>query len=90
MSTFNKSVPGNTPQGKEEKTLDNGNGVRRTESAGVEYGLGMREGFDSGTAEASPDQNFKVDPLTGMATERLDPRSAKSVPSKDGKCWMIG
>lgn len=90
MSTFNKSVPGNTPQGKEEKTLSTGDGIRRTETPGVEYGLGMRESFDSGSAEASPDQNFKVDPMTGMATERLDPRMPKAVSGKDGKFWQIG
>lgn len=90
MSTFNKSVPGNTPQGKEEKTLDNGNGVRRTESAGVEYGLGMREGFDSGSAEASPSQDFTVDPTTGFTCERLEPRKGVPVSGKDGKYWVIG
>lgn len=90
MSTFNKSVPGNTPQGKEEKTLNDGNGTRRTESAGVEYGLGMREGFDSGMAEASPAQDFSVDPMTGMACERLEPRKPMSVKGKDGSYWVIG
>lgn len=90
MSTFNKSVPGDAPQGKEEKTLSTGNGVRRTDSAGVEDGLGMREGFNSGSAEASPSTDYSVDPMTGFACERLEPRKPMSVSGKDGKFWVIG
>lgn len=88
MSGFKSSQPKDKFYGSESATLNGGKAVRRKESSGVTSGLSERTDFDA-QAENGP-IDYKVDSLTGNSTERLEPRTGKSVSGKNGSFDLIG
>lgn len=86
--TFEAGTPGGKDEPGPKKTLSYGQGSMRTESAGVEYGLSKRTALNVDDSE--PTYDYKVDSLTGNATERRKPTQddAYSVSEK-GKSFSI-
>lgn len=86
--TFKAGEAGGKDQPGAKKTMSYGQGVMRKESAGVEYGLSAREGFDVDSVE--PTYDYQVDKMTGNATERRKPTQddAYSVSNK-GKSFSV-
>jgi len=85
---FAAGTPGGKDEPGEKKTLSYGQGITRKESAGVEFGLSARENMNVDDSE--PSYDYKVDSLTGNATERRKPTQddAYSVSGK-GKSFSI-
>lgn len=86
--SFKAGKGGDAPEATEKKTLSYNQGIKRTESAGVEYGLNAREGLNVDDSE--PSYDYQKDSLTGNATERRKPTrdDAYSVSGK-GKSFEI-
>lgn len=76
------------PQSKGENTTIHPNKMGDGDSAGVESGLSMKEGFDAQT-EVGPTYNYSQDPMTGNYPERVNPYDQDKTVSSKGKTFMI-
>lgn len=86
--SFSAGSPGGDTEPGAKKTLSYGQGSMRTESAGVEYGLSKRASLNVDDSE--PSYDYKVDSLTGNATERRKPTQDDAYTvSEKGKSFSV-
>jgi len=86
--SFSAGKPGGDDEPGAKKTLSYGQGSMRTESAGVEYGLSKRSSMNVDDSE--PSYDYKVDSLTGNATERRKPTQDDAYTvSEKGKSFSV-
>ena len=86
--SFSAGKPGGDDEPSAKKSMSYGQGSMRTESAGVEYGLSKRSSMNVDDSE--PSYDYKVDSLTGNATERRKPTQDDAYTvSEKGKSFSV-